>query len=238
MITILLTLISLIASCIGTVSGFGVGTILTPALLFFISFPQTILMAGIIHWFHDIWKVILFKGAVDWKLFFYFGLPAVIASFVGAQFLFISPNILLKALGIFLVVYALTLLFFPDFKLPNTKPFAVAGGATAGFFAGIFGIRGAISSMFLSAFDLKKAMYLSTVGAISFMIDSSRILAYVYEGIELTYALKVDLAFMVVASLAGAWIGSRLVHQIPQDYFRRVVAAFLLLAGVRLLFMA
>lgn len=235
-VELLLILITFGASCIGTISGFGVGTIMTPLLLFFMPFPSTIFVTAIIHWFHDIWRVILFKGKVDWYLFLFFGFPAVLMSVVGAQFLFFPPTILLPALGIFLMVYACILLFFPHIRIPEKTPYAMVGGSLAGFFAGVFGIRGAVSSMFLSAFDLRKAVYLSTVGAISFMIDTTRVVAYLYEGIRLPAFLSVVIYFMVLASFAGSWIGSRVVHLIPQEHFRRVVALFLILAGARLLF--
>ena len=201
-------------------------------------FSQTILVAGIIHWFHDIWKIILFKGRIEWRLFFYFGMPALITSIIGARFLLISSDTLLFGLGIFLIIYAVILIAFPLVTLADTKRNALIGGTISGFFAGIFGIRGAISSMFLAAFDLKKAVYISTVGAISLMIDSGRIFTYFSEGIRLDDEQGIALIFMVITSFAGSWIGSQIVHRIPQDQFRRIVAIFLLLAGIRLLFIA
>jgi len=43
----------------------------------------------------------------------------------------------------------------------------IAGGALSGFFAGIFGVGGAVRATFLTVFDLPKAAYLATSGSIA-----------------------------------------------------------------------
>lgn len=45
--------LTLIASCIGTMTGFGTSTIMVPVLSLFLPLPLVLLFAGIIHWFGD-----------------------------------------------------------------------------------------------------------------------------------------------------------------------------------------
>ena len=131
-----------------------------PILLFILPLPQTLLLVGIIHWFNDIWKIVLFREGIRWKLFFAFGLPGIFTSFLGSSLsLRISREILSRALGVFLIGYVLFIIFNQKFKLNQKLSFAISGGALTGFFAGIFGIGGEINAVALSAFNLEKAVY-------------------------------------------------------------------------------
>src|SRR5512136_1799330 len=59
-----IALLTLAASIIGTLAGFGISTIMVPILLSIFSLPQTLLLTGIIHWFNDIWKMLLFREGI------------------------------------------------------------------------------------------------------------------------------------------------------------------------------
>lgn len=83
---IYITLITIVASAVGVLSGFGLGTIMTPTLILFLPFQQAIFIIAIIHWFHDIWKIWLFDRRISWRLFLYFGVPGVVGSFFGSLF--------------------------------------------------------------------------------------------------------------------------------------------------------
>ena len=62
--SILIALPTLLASAVATVTGFGTSTIMVPVLVSFLSLPQTLLLVGIVHWFGDIWKMLLFRQGV------------------------------------------------------------------------------------------------------------------------------------------------------------------------------
>ena len=75
---IFIALLTLLASVIGTLAGFGISTIMVPILLIVFPLPQTLLLVGIIHWFNDIWKMLLFRKGIRWNLFLAFGLPGIL----------------------------------------------------------------------------------------------------------------------------------------------------------------
>ncbi len=232
---IYIALLTLLASLIGTLAGFGISTIMVPVLLIFLPLPQTLLLVGIIHWFNDIWKIILFRKGIRWKLFLAFGLPGIFASFLGSSLsLRISREILSRALGVFLIAYVLFIIFNKTFKLSQKLSVAMSSGALTGFFAGIFGIGGEINAVALSAFNLEKAIYVATAGAISFMIDSTRIATYVSGGVRLEPVLLSGFLIFIPASLIGAMLGKKGVEKIPQEKFRNFVAIFIFLLGLKL----
>ena len=233
---VVITLVTLFASCIGTLSGFGLSTIMLPTLLLFLPFTQVILLVSIIHWFHAGWNAVLFREGISWHLFFYFGIPGMVTTVLGALLVGAESEKLLPFLGIFLIAYSLLLLLAPRFQLPYSRLTSLIGGSLSGFFAGIFGMRGAVRSMFLTAFNLPKIVYLGTTSIISFFVDSTRLFVYALEGINLDQSLWWGLLFFVPASFIGSYIGRYLVHRIPTQYFRTLIAVFLLLVGLRLLF--
>ncbi|HIH74976.1 MAG TPA: sulfite exporter TauE/SafE family protein [Methanosarcina sp.] len=233
---ILIALLTLLASLIGTLAGFGISTIMVPVLLMIFPLPQTLLFVGIIHWFNDIWKMLLFRKGIKWKLFLAFGLPGIFTGFIGSSLsLRISQELLSRALGIFLIAYVLFITVNRKFKLSQKLSVAVSGGALTGLFAGIFGIGGEINAVALSAFNLEKAVYISTAGAISFMIDSTRIATYIAGGIRLDPSILSGFPVFIPVSLIGAMIGRKGIERIPQEKFRNFVAVFILLFGMKLL---
>ncbi|MDR7666216.1 sulfite exporter TauE/SafE family protein [Methanosarcina sp. Z-7115] len=230
-----ISLLTLLASIIGTLAGFGISTVMVPVLLIILPLPQTLLLVGIIHWFNDIWKILLFREGIRWKLFLAFGLPGIFTSFLGSSLsLRISHEILSRTLGVFLIVYVLFIVFNRTFKLSQRLSVAVSGGALTGFFAGIFGIGGEINAVVLSAFNLEKAVYITTAGAISFMIDSTRIATYVRGGIGLEPVILAGFLIFIPLSLIGVMIGKRGIEKIPQEKFRNFVAVFIFLFGLKL----
>lgn len=233
---VLLLLLILLASSVGTISGFGTSTIMVPVLSLFFPLPVVLFFAGAIHWFGDIWKMVLFRGGVRWRLLALFGVSGVAASSVGAALVAaVDASSLSRLLGGFLLAYVGWLSLRPQWRLPARDETAVAGGALSGFLAGLFGVGGAVRGAFLSAYNLRKEVYLFTSGAISLVVDSSRLLAYWGGGTRLPAELLAALAAGVPASLVGALLAKRLVVRIPERQFRQVVAAFLALVGLKLL---
>ncbi len=233
---IYIALLTMLASIIGTLAGFGISTIMVPILLLILPLPQTLLLVSIIHWFNDIWKMLLFREGIRWRLLLAFGLPGIFTSFIGSSLsLRITWEILSRALGMFLIVYVLLIVNNQTFKLSQRLSVAISGGALTGFFAGIFGIGGEINAMALSAFNLEKAVYIATAGAISLMIDSTRIATYIEGGIRLEPAILSGFLIFIPASLFGAMVGKRGVEKIPQEKFRNVVAIFIFLLGLKLM---
>ena len=235
MITLYIAILTLIASAVGTLTGFGTSTILIPILLIFLPHIEVIFLVAIIHWFGNIWKVLLFRKGFNLRLFILFGVVGLITSYIGALIsLGSNEEIFLRVLGIFLVIYSFFLIFKSYFKIPAVNVSALSGGALSGFFAGMFGIGGAIRSMFLLAFNLPKEVYIGTAGAIGLLVDSTRIITYFTGGVELPRMLWNGLLIFIPISFLGAQIAKRIVDKIPQNKFRTVIAVFLLFVGFKL----
>jgi len=231
-----ISLMVLVASFVGTLTGFGTSTLLVPVVALFVKLPETLLLVGIIHWCTDVWTLVLFREGVRWRLIIAFGVPGIILAVIGARLTFVVNTVILsRILGGLLIGYVALLLAMPSLRLPSNDATAISGGAASGFLAGLTGIGGPVRSAFLSAFDLPKAIYLATGGAIALAMDSVRIPVYVAGGTRLGTPLSLGLIAFVPLSLAGSIAGRLAVEKVRQERYRTVVAVALLALSIKLL---
>lgn len=120
----------------------------------------------------------------------------------------------------------------------ETRHSRLRGGVLSGFFAGFFGVGGAVRGAFLTAFNLPKEVYIFTSGLIALFIDITRVSSYVWGGAQLPDGLVLALIISVPVSFAGAYIAKKFLDRLPQKYFRIFVGIFLALVAAKLLIWA
>lgn len=233
---IFLLVLTIVASYFGTIAGFGSSAIMTPMVALFLPLPIALLFVAIIHFFNDLWEMILFKHAVRWKVLLIFGIPSVIFSIIGAQItLSFNQVLIMRFFGIFLILYVLVIHFDPKLKLPKNTVSAGVGGGLSGLTSGLFGAGGPIRAIFLAAFKLPKEVYLFTSGAIAMLIDTSRIIAYINGGISLNTELTFYLLFLIPISFVSARFAKKYIKKVTQKKYRQVISLALFLIGLKLL---
>lgn len=229
-------LLSFVASAIGTITSFGTSTIMVPVLGLFYPLRIMLLFTGIIHWFGNLWKMWFFRSGIQLKLILLFGIPGIIASYLGAQLLPGLDEVLLsRLLGIFMMTYVIFLALNRDWKINPSKFTAAFGGMLYGFSSGIFGVGGAIRAAFLASYNLKKEVFIFTAGSIGLFIDSGRLLSYTLDGTRLNQELLWALLLSVPATFLGGYVGKRITEKIPQESFRYVISFALFLMAVKYL---
>jgi len=235
-ILILLIASTFIASMFGTFTGFGISTVLIPIFILFFPPPVTLLIVGIIHWFNNVWRITLFREGMIYKLILYFGVPGILLAYTGARLTVEIPHsILTRAIGVVIILYVIFIHVKEDFEVKANKKNALLGGSMYGFSSGISGIGGEIRSMFLLAYKLPKSVYIATTGAISLIIDTTRIITYVWGGARLETVLIYSAPFLVAATLGGAYVGKNIVDKVPKERFRQIVGIFLFLIAVKMI---
>jgi uncharacterized membrane protein YfcA len=233
---LLLCLLTLVAAGVGTATGFGTSTIMIPVLTLFVPLPVSLLFVGAIHLCGDIWKILLFKRGLDWKLILFFGLSGIAASYLGASLSFYTGGLELKRiLGVFLVLYVIFIFSKRKWVLPKTSGTAVCGGLLSGLFAGFFGVGGAVRGAFLTAFNLPKEVYIFTSGLIALFIDVTRVSRYIWGGTRLEGNMLYTLLVCIPVSFLGAFIAKKFLDKLPQSFFRVFVGIFLAVVGIKLL---
>lgn len=233
-----ISIITFLATLIGTLTGFGSSIFMIPILLLWLPLTQTILIAGIVHLFVQVWKVLLFRTHVRWKLIVAFSVPGSLATYLGANVMSSAPtDLLTQLMGVLLIFYALYVLKKPTFKVNGRKPLAVTAGlsgAISGFSAGLTGIGGPLRAAALTIFHLPKEAYIAATGSIGLIIDITRITTYINNGYHLSTPFFYGMTLYIPITFVGAIIARSLVETIPQRKFRSVVAVFLVLIGAKL----
>ena len=145
-----------VTSTLTLLTGFGVGTILTPTFALLYDIKTAVLLVSIVHLTNNLLKFGLFRRKIDLRILRRFGLVSMIGALAGsfAQSYLLS-SIVAIALGCFLIVTGI-LEFLPvnPFKIPRS--FDQAGGFLSGLMGGIIGNQGAIRSAYLLNYELTK----------------------------------------------------------------------------------
>ena len=160
-----------------------------------------------------------------------FGVPSVVLTLAGALLInSISQGTLKGILGLFLVMYAIILIWKENLKVQPSVLNSIIGGGFSGFLAGLIGTSGALRGAFLTGFGLPKEKYIATAAAIALAVDVTRIPVYFAEGfLSNRYYWYIPLLFVI--ALAGSFTGKQIVKQVPQKTFRKIVLAAIFIVG-------
>jgi len=233
-------------------SGFGLGTILTHIFMIFFPVELAIALTGVVHFFNNIFKIILVGKNADRTVLKRFGIPAVIAAFLGAWLLFHIPdskplfiyNMFEKTfevyplkfiISILLIIFA-TMDLIPYFKnLQFRKDKLALGGALSGFFGGLSGNQGALRSAFLIKAGLTKETFIGTAVVVSTFVDFTRLSVYAskFSKSGLTDNLKL-VVFATLSAITGAYIGNKLLKKVTLNFLQTTVAIMLILISIAL----
>jgi len=256
MIYVALALAALVVSGLTLFSGFGVNTLLLP--VFFTVFPNhpelAVAAAGVVHLLNNVFKFTLLGKHTRWRTALIFGIPALIAAYVGARMLtwlvrqqpWFTYEVFGKTftvlpiyviIGVLMAVFALFDLMPRLRALRVGKPYLLpVGGVLSGFFGGLSGHQGALRSTFLIKTGLTKEQFVATGVVISLFVDCTRISTYLSD--VATRAALGDAVWLLVtttlATFVGALIARRLLKTVTIGVVRTIVGILLLVIAVGL----
>lgn len=237
MMTVGVLLVSVIAGAIAAVSGFGIGSLLTPILALRYGTKLAIAMVSVPHLVGTAVRFIGLRRQLDKRVFLNFGILSAVGGLAGAL---LNARINSPALTI---VFGCLLVFAGSSGLTGFtermhfgRPMAWLGGALSGFFGGLVGNQGGIRSAALLGFGISKEALVATATAIALIVDGARM--PVYLAIETNQLLRAwpMLIPAIVGVLAGTFWGVRLLRRIDERTFRRLLNGLVLCLGLYMLF--
>lgn len=240
------------ASVLTFFSGFGLGTILLPVFAIWFPVDLSVALTAVVHFLNNIFKLVLIGKHANKSVVIRFGVPAILAAFVGAAILvrvsglapLIKYNLLGKDLEVTPVKLTIALLMvsftlfeiIPKLKSLHVDPkYLSVGGLLSGFFGGLSGHQGALRSAFLVRVGLSKDSFIATGTVIACMIDFARIGVYsehftkdgFSDGIAIT-------ATTTLSAFIGAYVGSKVLRKITMGTVQAIVSMGLILLAVGL----
>ncbi|MBL0316513.1 MAG: sulfite exporter TauE/SafE family protein [Flavobacteriales bacterium] len=229
-------LLTLVAEIVGTVGGFGSSVFFVPIAGYFLDFHSVLGITVIFHIISNISKILFFREGIDKRTLLLVGIPSVILGIVGAYFSSTVDSSLLQfILACFLIVLSLLFLIKKNIAVKPSVFNGVVGGAASGFIAGLVGTGGAIRGITLAAFNLEKKMFIATSALIDLFVDMARSVVYITNGFVHGHDLYL-IPVLLVAAVAGTWIGKQIVLRIPQENFRTIVLVSILVVGILSIF--
>jgi uncharacterized membrane protein YfcA len=225
-------LLAIVAEILGTIGGFGSSLFFVPIAGLFFDFHSVLGITALFHLSSNISKIVLFKEGINKHLVILVGIPSVIFVILGAWLSkYFNGNLLEILLAFFLIAIGLVLLVFRKFSIKASSANCIAGGFLSGAMAGLVGTGGAVRGIVLSAFNLKKEIFIATSAVIDLGIDFSRSIIYTANG----YVHKHDLylvPILLVVSIVGTFAGKKILYHIPQSAFKNIVVVLIIAIGI------
>lgn len=227
-------------------SGFGLGTVLLPAMMVFFAPSVAIAATAVVHMLNNGFKLLLVGKYAHLPTVWSFGGWSVIGAALGAWLLtsldHIDPLFRYQWWGgsaevtPIKWVLAFVILFFVwlertkflEKKHLSQRWFGV-GGILSGFFGGLSGHQGAVRSAFLMNAGFSKETFIGTRAAIAGLVDSTRIVVYAAAIREGWSDMDGSLLFVATAAaFSGAFLGNRWLKKTTSVFVDRFVAVSLI----------
>lgn len=217
-------------------TGFGIGSLLTPAFGLHMDMRVAVAAVAVPHVVGTAVRLWLLQGGIDRRVLWSFGLTSAAGGLAGAALYNLASNRWLKAVFGVLLLFAA---FSQASGLARRMRFhgwvAWVAGALSGLLGGLVGNQGGIRSAALVGFGLSKETFVGTATAIALFVDGARLPFYLaYQG----HDMRAMWPWLVVATLgviAGTVLGSRALTRIPEAWFRNTLAIVLALLGAVML---
>lgn len=234
---VIVVAVSVVAGAIASVTGFGIGSLLTPLLALQVDTRLAVAAISVPHVIGTGVRLWLLKGDVDRRVLWSFGITSAAGGLAGAALHTVADNRWLNVLfGILLLFAALGEVTGLMRRMRLQGWIAWVAGAVSGLLGGLVGNQGGIRSAALLGFDLSKQSFVGTATAIALFVDAARLPIYLATQRREMFALWQTIALAAAAVTVGTLVGSKLLGQIPGVWFRRALAFILaILGGVMLM---
>jgi uncharacterized membrane protein YfcA len=232
----LLAVASLFAAAIASISGFGIGSILTPTLSLWFDARLAVAAISIPHLIGTALRFAMLEAKVDRRVMWSFGLASAAGGLIGALLgtLFESAWLLIL-LAVLLLFVGIGEFIGYTRRLAFRGAAAWIAGALSGVLGGLVGNQGGLRSAALLGFRLERHTFVATATAIALFVDGARMPVYFCTQGEPLRQMASAIAVSTIGVIAGTVFGHRVLERIPEQIFRRVVAVLLVALGVALL---
>jgi len=249
---VIVPIVAFLASILTFFSGFGLGTLLTPVFMIFFPVDLAIGLTAIVHFFNNIFKLLLVGRKADKEVLLRFGIPAVLAAVAGAWLLLnindqeslFSYVLLGESIEVYPVKFIISVLllifasmdlipFFGRLQFREDK--LPLGGILSGFFGGLSGNQGALRSAFLIKAGLSKEAFVGTAVVVSTFVDLTRLTVYasgsIFSVLRENYVI---ISIATLSAIAGAYVGNSLLKKVTLRFLQVSVAIMLILLSLAL----
>jgi uncharacterized membrane protein YfcA len=233
---IILAIVAVIAGAVASVAGFGIGSLLTPLLALKTGIGIAVAGVSIAHFFGTALRFFLLRKSLNKQILISFGLTSAAGGLIGALLHNVFQNIVLTITFGFLLVFAgiMGLTGLSD-KVRFKGVFTWLAGGISGLFGGLVGNQGGIRSAALFGFDLDRDQFVATATGIALMVDVARVPVYLAVQWNQIASIWQFILVATVGVILGTISGKKILGKMPENIFKKAVAAIILLVGILVL---
>jgi uncharacterized membrane protein YfcA len=227
------TVAAVIAGAIASISGFGIGSVLTPVLSTQFDVRLAIVLVSLPHLAGTFIRFLLVRTHIDRDVLLGFGAASAIGGLTGAALQTAVQSAALAIIFGSLLVFAGlgSLTGFAQRMRFSGRRSALVGGALSGLLGGLVGNQGGIRAAALLGFNVERQAFIATATAVALVVDGARIPVYlVTQGAELAAQLPL-VTVLAIGAVVGTVLGERMLRRMDEAVFRRVVGGLLLVLG-------
>jgi uncharacterized protein len=222
-------------------AGFGGGAIAVPLLALVFPLPVTVPVVTVLNMLSSIGQGVTDWRHIAWREIWRIVPGSLVGVFLGLYLLTLfDPQPLARALGVFVVLYALYVMVFagrtpqipPRWMLPVAAVTSIAAGIIGSLFGGA---AGPVYVIYLNSARLAKDAFRVTITTVMLFQGLTRIAGYATLGLYDRHALLL-LAAALPMVVVGSWLGARVVRRFDPVLFSRAVGVVLLVSGTALMF--
>jgi hypothetical protein len=226
----------LFGGAVASIAGFGIGSLLTPAIAGATGTKLAVALVSIPHAAGTAIRFWRFRREIDWKVVRGFGLTSAAGGLTGALLnTWATSRALELVFGSLLVLAGASQVtgYAKRWRLRGTL--AWLGGALSGFFGGLVGNQGGIRTAAMVGFEVDKRQFVATTTAVALLIDMARVPVYLVTETAAIARLWPMLAVATTGVVIGTLFGETLLARVPEQQFRVVVGVLLLALGLSFL---
>ncbi|HEV8215503.1 MAG TPA: sulfite exporter TauE/SafE family protein [Gemmatimonadaceae bacterium] len=232
-VTILVALVGLVAGGIASVTGFGIGSLLTPVLAIETGTKLAVAAISIPHAVATAQRFWILRRHVDTRVLLGFGVASAVGGLAGAlAHVWVSSGALSVVFGFVVALTGVAELTGWMRRVRWSRRSAWIAGGVSGALGGMVGNQGGIRTAALLGFDVPKESFVATATAIGLFVDGARMPVYLATEWRDILRIWPLVAIATVAAVVGTALGARLLRRVPQQSFRKLIGFVLILLGV------
>lgn len=229
---IALLALSLVASIVAAVAGFGGSVILLPLVVHLFGIKAAVPILTIAQLIGNASRVWFGRSSIDWKVVGYFCTGCIPSAIAGALlFGSLHASWLEKILGVFLI---LTLIYrhsgFKSWEMKLVHFFVL--GAIFGAMSALVGTVGPIVAPFFLDYGLVGSAYIATEAMTAVAMHITKGIVYAKFTLLTLETTMVGLTMGAVMIL-GSYLGKKILDRLPRVWFTRIIEAVILLSGLQ-----
>jgi uncharacterized membrane protein YfcA len=233
---VLVVVVAAVAAALASVTGFGIGSLLTPTLGLAVGTKIAVAAVSLPHFVGTAIRFWLLRHDVDRTVLWRFGLASAAGGLTGALLHSRAGTPALSVIfGGLLIFVAISELSGLAKRMRLHGTVALLGGALSGLLGGLVGNQGGIRSAALLGFDLPKRAFVATATATGLIVDLARLPVYLWTEGSAIAGIWPMTATATAGVILGTLFGGRLLSRVPDSLFRPIVAVVLAALGIAML---